>query len=186
LSRIILYAIDLLNFKEINKIYNLFPCCVLKDMILSALMIISKVPLKILRQNLLIKVLFLALLYSVIPLAEILLLFLLGSYIGDLLVLACAALTGVIGVLIIVLQIQIILFTIKKNIREGIYPGREFISITGVLVGAIFLITPGFITDFVGFLLFLPLFRNKIGKFITKRMEKHLKDIYEYLKLYEI
>jgi UPF0716 family protein affecting phage T7 exclusion len=55
-----------------------------------------------------------------------------------------------------------------------------------VLLGAVFLITPGFITDFLGFLLFIPFFRNKIGNLITRRMESRLKDIYEYLKLYEM
>ena len=108
------------------------------------------------------------------------------TYVGNEIILLCAAFTGVVGVLIIVLQIQITLKRIKIKIKKGKYPGKEFISIAGVLVGAIFLLTPGFITDFLGFLLFIPLFRNKIGTFITKKMESRLKDIYEYLKLYEM
>jgi UPF0716 protein FxsA len=138
------------------------------------------------KQNLLARVLFLSLLYSVIPLSEILLLFILGAYVGNLAILLCAALTGVLGVLIIVLQIQITLKRIKTKIKAGTYPGKEFISLAGVLLGAVFLITPGFITDFLGFLLFVPFFRNKIGNLITRRMESRLKDIYEYLKLYEM
>jgi UPF0716 protein FxsA len=155
-------------------------------MLLSLAMLHGNIFLKVIKQNLLVKVLFLSLLYSVIPLSEIILLFILGTYVGNEIILLCAAFTGVLGVLIIVLQIQITLKRIKAKIKKGAYPGKEFISIAGILVGAIFLLTPGFITDFLGFLLFIPFFRNKIGAFITKKMEARLKDIYEYLKLYEI
>lgn len=155
-------------------------------MLLSPAMLHGNIFLKIIKQNLLVKVLFLSLVYSVIPLTEIILLFILGTYVGSEIILLCAAFTGVVGVLIIVLQIQITLKRLKIKIKKGEYPGKEFISITGVLVGAIFLLTPGFITDFLGFLLFIPIFRNKIGTFITKKLESRLKDIYEYLKLYEI
>jgi UPF0716 protein FxsA len=149
-------------------------------------MLPGNLPMKIMKQNLLARVLFLSLLYSIIPLSEIVLLFILGPYVGNAVILVCAALTGVLGVLIIVLQIQITLGRIKIKIRQGMYPGKEFVSLAGVLLGAVFLITPGFITDFLGFLLFIPFFRNKIGNLITRRMESRLKDIYEYLKLYEM
>ncbi|MEJ2662958.1 MAG: FxsA family protein [Spirochaetia bacterium] len=146
----------------------------------------GNLPLKIIKQNLLVRVLFLSLLYSIIPLSEIILLFILGAYIGNAVILMCAALPGVLGVLIIVLQIQSTLKRIKAKIKAGTYPGKEFVSLAGVLLGAVLLLTPGFITDFLGFLLFVPFFRNKIGNIITSKMESRLKDIYEYLKLYEL
>lgn len=146
----------------------------------------TKVILKIFKKNFLIKLLLLAILYSIIPLSEIWLLFFLGGFIGNYLILGLAALTGLFGVLIVLPEIHILLNRIKQKIRKGEYPGREFVGMAGVLTGAIFLITPGFITDLLGFILFIPFFRNKIGKFLTRRMESRLKDIYEYLKLYEI
>ena len=75
---------------------------------------------------------------------------------------------------------------LKDKVKQGVYPGKEFVTISGVLAGGILLLTPGFITDFFGFMLFVPLFRNLIGRMITRRMQKQLKEIYEYLKLYEL
>lgn len=138
------------------------------------------------QKEFILKLLLLALLYSIIPLSETFLLLHLGGIYGNYIVLAVAASTGLAGLLVAFKEVEIIIGSIKKKLKESIYPGKEFVSLAGVLTGAILLLTPGFITDSFGFLLFVPYFRNSVGKFITSKMENSLKDIYEYLKLYEL
>jgi len=138
------------------------------------------------KKEFILKLLLLALLYSIIPLSETLLILHLGGIFGNYLVLAVAATTGLIGLLVAYGEVEVIIKLIKTKLKEGIYPGKEFISLAGVLTGGLLLLTPGFITDSLGFLLFFPFFRNLVGRIITSRMENSLKDIYEYLKLYEL
>lgn len=141
---------------------------------------------KLFQKDFILKLLLLALLYSLVPLSETFLILRLGGIFGNYIVLAIAATTGILGVLIAFSEVNQIIKAIKYKLKEGIYPGKEFISLAGVLTGGLLLLTPGFITDFLGLLLFMPVLRNKVGKIITSRMEKNLKDIYEYLKLYEL
>jgi len=142
--------------------------------------------LRFLDRDFLPKVLLLFLLYSLLPLSEVVLILYLGGVAGRYLTLACAASTGLFGVLMAVSQFRSILNRLKEKVRQGSYPGREFMNLAGIFIGGILLLTPGFITDFLGLLLFLPVFRTLIGGMITRRMERQLKDVYEYLKLYEL
>lgn len=137
------------------------------------------------RKDFILKFFLLFLLYSIIPLTETFLLFKLGGIFGNYIVLAAAASTGLIGLFVSFAQVKTQLINLKRKTREGIYPGEEFMIIAGIISGTLLLLTPGFITDAVGFLLFFPFFRNMIGHAITKKFEPQLKEIYQYLKLYE-
>jgi UPF0716 protein FxsA len=141
--------------------------------------------LKFFHKDFVLKLLLLAMLYSIIPLSEMFLILQLGAIFGNYLIIALTATTGLLGLLAAFSEIRTIINIIKEKLKEGIYPGKEFVSLAGVLVGALLLLTPGFITDSFGILLFIPAMRNAIGKLITSKMENQLKDIYEYLKLYE-
>ena len=145
-----------------------------------------RILLRFLEKDFIVKLLLLVLLYSLLPLAEIVLLLYMGGVFGKYLTLACAASTGLLGVLMAMHQFRSVLKDLKAKVKQGVFPEREFISIVGILAGGIFLLTPGFITDLFGFFLFVPPFRNMIGRFVTKRMDKQLKEVYEYLKLYEV
>ncbi len=146
----------------------------------------TKILLRFFDKTFIIKLLLLTLLYSLLPLAEIILLLSIGAGIGNYLTLAIAATTGFIGCFIAFNEALSILSAIRKKVKAGQYPGKEFINMAGVFVGAILLLTPGFLTDFFGFLLFFPFFRNIVGKIITKKVENQLHELYEYLKLYEL
>jgi len=147
---------------------------------------IVRVLLKFLEKDFLAKVLLLVLLYSLLPLCEVVLILYLGGVVGKYLTLACAASTGLIGVILAVSQFKSVLKRLEQKIKRGLYPGKEFMNIMGIFAGGILLLTPGFITDFLGLLLFMPFFRLAVGGFITLRMEKQLKEVYEYLRLYEL
>ena len=142
--------------------------------------------LRFFEKDFLLKILFLLLLYSLIPLGEIFFLLYLGGKLGNYLTLALAATTGFIGVFMAVREVQHNLILLKQKIKDGDYPGKEFINLAGILTGGILLLTPGFFTDFFGFLFFLPVFRNFVGRVITRRLKSKLSEVYEYLKLYDL
>jgi UPF0716 protein FxsA len=131
------------------------------------------------------KVLILALLYSLLPLAEIFLLIYLGARIGNYFTLALAATTGLIGMLVALRGFRKNLDILKRKIRDGEYPGEEFVTLTGIFLAAILLLTPGFITDMFGLLLFVPTIRRGLGRLVIRLTRTDLKELYEYLKLYD-
>ena len=133
-----------------------------------------------------VKVLFLVLLYSLLPLAEIVLILFVGDIIGKYLTLALAASSGLIGVLVAVRQLRGLLDTARGKIRSGVYPGAEFVEIAGIVVGSVLLMTPGFITDTMGLVMFIPAVRRAVGRLITRRLERRLTEVYEYLRLYDL
>ena len=155
-------------------------------MLESCIMLELKVLLRFFEGDFILKLLFLMLLYSILPLAEIFILLKLGGILGNYLTLALAASTGLFGVLIALKEFRNTLKRIRTAIKEGVYPGKELIGLVIILAGGIFLLTPGFITDFLGFMLFLPVVRTLVGKIVSRRLEKRLKEVYEYLKLYEL
>jgi UPF0716 protein FxsA len=145
----------------------------------------AKFFLRFLDRTFITKLLILALLYSLLPLAEIFLIIYLGDRIGNYFTLALAACTGLMGMLFALRGFQKNLALLKDKIKQGTFPAEEFVTLTGIFAAGILLLTPGFITDLLGFLLFVPLIRSALGRFIIKVTRADFKDLYEYLKLYD-
>ena len=138
---------------------------------------------RLLDRRFVLKVLLLILFYSLLPIAEIFLLLYLRDYLGRYLILAIVASTGLVGLLIVYQQIRIRLREVKGSIDSGIYPRSQFVQLTGAFLSSALLLTPGFITDVFGVVLFMPVFRSFVGTFVVQKMEPRLKELYEYLKL---
>jgi UPF0716 protein FxsA len=58
---------------------------------------------------------------------------------------------------------------IRRKLGEGHLPGRELVDGAAILVAGAFLISPGFITDALGFLLLIPAVRGLIYQPIARR-----------------
>ena len=140
---------------------------------------------RLFQKEFILKLLLIALLYSLLPLAEIILILHVGGIFGNYLVIAATATLALLGIFLAFGEIETLIKQVKRKLKNGEYPGKEFIGIVGVLSGALLMITPGFITDAIGLCLFIPIIRNCVGKLITSGMENQLKDIYEYLRLYD-
>jgi len=145
----------------------------------------AKFILRFLDRTFITKLLILALLYSLLPLAEIFLIIYLGDRIGNYFTLALAAFTGLMGMLFALRGFQKNLRLLKDKIKEGVFPTEEFITLTGIFAAGILLLTPGFITDLLGFSLFIPVIRSALGRFIIRATRADFKELYEYLKLYD-
>ena len=97
-----------------------------------------------------------------IPAIEILLLIKIGEQIGALNTVALIFLTAVIGIYFAKLQgIQ----TLKSgmiNLYQNKMPVYEIMSGASIAIGALLLIIPGFLTDFFGFVLLIPITRKLV------------------------
>ena len=106
-----------------------------------------------------------------VPLIEIFLFIKVGEIIGSLQTILLVVLTAIIGGILIKREGIKALNSLKysrinepNNIIKAVGDGL-FIFVSGVL-----LLTPGFATDILGFILFLKLFRNIILKIILKKV----------------
>lgn len=94
---------------------------------------------------------FLLLFFIIVPLVEMLLLFEVAAQIGGLVTLALVVLTAVIGVQVLKRQGLSTLTRARQRMGSGQLPAQEIVE--GMLLAAAgaLLLTPGFITDTLGF-----------------------------------
>jgi UPF0716 protein FxsA len=63
---------------------------------------------------------------------------------------------------------------IQRNMQEGIFPGDEMISGMMILIAGALLLTPGFFTDLIGFLMVIPVSREFIKGLVKQYINKHM------------
>ena len=105
---------------------------------------------------------FTLLFFILLPLVEIYLMIKIGSVIGAFNTISITILTAIVGVYFAKLQGLSTLQSLAKNIRINKSSIGEIINGFCLVVAAILLILPGFLTDFLGFLLLVPFSRNII------------------------
>ena len=105
---------------------------------------------------------FTLLFFILLPLVEIYLMIKIGSVIGAFNTISITILTAIVGVYFAKLQGLSTLRSLAKNIRINKSSIGEIINGFCLVVAAILLILPGFLTDFMGFLLLVPFSRNII------------------------
>lgn len=141
--------------------------------------------LKLFDPGFILKTAFILLLFSLILLGEIFLIQFVSEYWGRYFTLALAAATGLAGLFLCYRDISSIIALIKAKAADGEFPGKEMSSLAGAFVGALFLIFPGFITDILGIISFLPIVRNLYGKAVTVNKSDLMHELYEYMKVYD-
>ncbi len=114
---------------------------------------------------------YLVLLFTILPAIELVLLIKIGSNIGAGNTLFIIIFTGVLGAYLARLQGFLVLTKIQNNLNQGLMPSAELLDGLMILVGGIVLLTPGFITDTIGFLLLIPATRWIIKKWFAKKFE---------------
>lgn len=118
----------------------------------------------------------LILIFTILPAIELALLIKLGTIVGVVNTLLVIILTGVTGAYLARMQGFIILNKIQTSLNEGIMPSNELIDGLFILVGGIVLLTPGLITDAMGFLFLIPLTRNIFKKWLMAKMQNVVKE----------
>jgi len=96
----------------------------------------------------------------VLPLLEIAVFIIVGRYIGVLPVIGLIFLSSAIGGILLRIQGIGVLRKLSSEMDAGRLPARELIHGTMIVLAGLFLLTPGFVTDVLGLLLFIPAVRD--------------------------
>jgi UPF0716 protein FxsA len=108
----------------------------------------------------------------VIPALEIGILLLSGKTIGVIPTVILIILTGVVGAWLAKKQGIETLSKVQHQMQNGQIPGEAIIDGLCILVGGIFLLSPGFITDIAGIILLFPVSRNIVKPILLKIIRK--------------
>jgi UPF0716 protein FxsA len=100
------------------------------------------------------------LIFIIIPLAEIIVFMNVSDVIGLGTALIMALMTAILGGAIVRYQGIHTLMAAQVNMRRGILPSRELFDGLCLVAAGAMLITPGFITDTIGFTLLIPPLRE--------------------------
>lgn len=106
--------------------------------------------------------LLLPLVLLIVPIVEIALFILIGREIGIWWTLGMVLVTAVLGTILLRHQGFRLFERIRAEAQAGRVPGRELAHALLLLVAGLLLLTPGFFTDTLGFLLFVPPLRDAI------------------------
>ena len=109
----------------------------------------------------------LLLLFVGFPVLEVSVFISVGSLIGLWLTLATIIATAIIGAFLLKKQGLAALYNAQENIKNGRLPVENLFDGLFLIVSGLLLVTPGFVTDGIGFLLFLPQFRVLLKRFIS-------------------
>lgn len=108
------------------------------------------------------------------PIAEIYVLLAAGSAFGVLPVIAACLATAFAGGWIIRLQGLAALNAARDDLNNNRLPVASAVNGAVLLVAAPFLMTPGFLTDAVGFALLIPPIRHAVAQFALREIKKRV------------
>jgi len=128
---------------------------------------------------------YLMLLFIIVPIVELALLIKVGQHIGAFNTISIVIGTGIAGALLAKSEGLKTLRGIQHDLELGIMPSERLLDGLFIFTGGLLLLTPGLITDMVGFLLLIPytrglvrewakeIFRNSIEKNNTSFFTSH-------------
>jgi UPF0716 protein FxsA len=110
-------------------------------------------------------------LFLVVPIAEMLLLVAVASRIGFLPAVALVVATALLGSVLVSRQGRGQIRRVQQTLAAGAFPGAELAHGAMILVAGALLITPGFLTDAIGFALLVPGIREAVRRYGVRRMQ---------------
>jgi UPF0716 protein FxsA len=108
------------------------------------------------------------------PLIELAILVYLGTIIGALYTVLIVVATGILGAVMARHQGLAALSRIRSSIESGIMPANELFDGALILAGGLLLLTPGIITDIVGFAVLVPQTRRIIRRWIRSLIHRRI------------
>src|SRR4051795_7435484 len=119
-------------------------------------------------------VLFLVLIFIVVPLAELYVIIQVGNLIGLVPTLVLLLLDAILGSMLLRHQGRAAWIRFNRALAEGRLPHKEVFDGVLVIMGGALLITPGFLTDILGLILLIPptraLVRAIASRFVKGRL----------------
>ncbi len=126
---------------------------------------------------------YLFLLLVITPIVELWLILKVGSTIGATLTIFLIILTAILGAAMLRKQGFSALFRARQKIEEGQLPAKEMAEGLMLAISGALMLTPGFVTDAIGFSLLVPWVRNRLisnfqGSFVFTASGQHGQDYY--------
>lgn len=112
----------------------------------------------------------------IVPALEMWLLILSGKTFGALPTFLLVIFTGVLGAYLAKKQGIAVLMKAREDLSYGRLPGEAILDGICILLGGAFLLTPGFITDALGFFLLFPLTRKLVKPMLARWMQTFFKN----------
>lgn len=116
------------------------------------------------------------LLFTTVPLLELMILIDLGQRVGLGPTLGIVLITGALGAWAARSQGFYILGRIQGELAEGRLPAAELVDGAMILVGGVLLLTPGLLTDAAGFALMVPALRRTLRGWLMRRFERMVRE----------
>ena len=120
---------------------------------------------------------YLLLAFTFVPAVEIALFVRIGSVIGPLATFAVVIATGIAGAALARSQGLRVVSEIQSSLSAGRLPADELAGGALVLVGGTLLLTPGFLTDFVGLACLAPVSRHILVAMVKRWFRQRLEDL---------
>lgn len=111
------------------------------------------------------------LVFLIVPIIEIVLFYLVGQWIGIWPTLALVVFTAVLGSMLVSRQGRETWVRLKVQIASGESPSATLVHGAMILVAGALLLTPGFLTDAIGFTLLVPAAREAMRTWFVRRMQ---------------
>lgn len=112
--------------------------------------------------------------FTIIPVIELSVLIKIGSTIGVLNTILLVMFTALLGAYLVKMEGIGVITRFQKNMATGIFPAEEILDGAMILVAGALLITPGVVTDIIGFLLVFPASRQIIKRFLRGYIQKKI------------
>lgn len=112
----------------------------------------------------------LLLLFIIMPIVELFLLIKIGGIIGIVPTIALVLLTAVIGSQLVRRQGLTVMQRIKDTQARGEAPALPLVDGAALLFAGFMLLTPGFLSDALGFALLVPKLRERLARAILRRV----------------
>lgn len=116
----------------------------------------------------------LILLFTLVPLIELSLLIELGRHIGLGSTIAIVIVTGVIGAYLAKYEGFKVISGIRQELGAGKIPAKGLIDGVIILAGGLLLLTPGLLTDTIGFLALIPVTRNYLKQYLKRKFKQKI------------
>ena len=110
--------------------------------------------------------------FTLIPLLELALLLELGRWIGIGSTISLVVVTALLGAALAKSQGIRVIKKIRDEISQGSIPTEGLLDGAFILSGGLLLLTPGLLTDLLGFVLLIPFTRLPIKKWLKRKLEK--------------
>ena len=110
--------------------------------------------------------------FLTVPLVEIILFIEIGSRIGTWTTLLIVALTAILGATLAHREGLKTWWRIQEKLYSGLMPDEELLDGLLILLAGVVLLTPGFLTDAIGFLLLYPGTRQAIKRWLRHKFSR--------------